>query len=69
MSVRSSGTEHKSQNYGMHQSRRWCFNRMAASLGDFVMTSVLAIKPKREFPRTQRRGARARMDCDVQTKR
>ena len=34
-----------------------------------VNASVLAIKPNREFPRAQRSGARARMDCNVQTKR
>ena len=68
MSVMLSGTEHESQNCGMHQSRRWCFNRMAASLGDWVIASVLAIKPNRELPRAQRSGARARMDCDVQNK-
>jgi hypothetical protein len=34
-----------------------------------VISTVLAIKPNREFPRTQLSGAHARMDCNVQTKR
>ena len=33
------------------------------------MTIVMAIKPNRELPRAQRSGARARMGCNVQTKR
>ena len=41
-SVTLSGTRHKSQNYVMHQSCRWCFNRRTASLGDWVIASVLA---------------------------
>jgi hypothetical protein len=39
MSVMLSGTEHESQDCGMYQSRRWCFNRMVASLGDLMMPS------------------------------
>lgn len=39
-SVMLRGTRHESQNYGTHQSRHWCFNSMAASLGDWVMPNV-----------------------------
>jgi hypothetical protein len=45
MSVLSSGTELERQNYGMHQSRRGCFNSMTASLGDMVIPSVMVGSP------------------------
>jgi hypothetical protein len=70
LSVLSSGTEHEHQiqNDGMHQSHRWCFSSMTASLGDLVMATVLAIKSNADFSRAQRSGALARMDRNEQTK-
>ena len=54
MSVRSSGTEHESQNYGMHQSRRWCFNRITASLSDMEMPNVPRLKSMARSDSTMR---------------
>ena len=43
-------------------------SRKLLSESDSVHLPVLAIKPNRDFSRAQRGGARARMDCNEQTK-